>query len=88
VVFLFITHGGISVHAVISDAHIYTAGLPCPNWGVPKIITPSFCYPWEGMSKALHWETLEATSNRELLSRLKRKQFILLGVASEYVPNL
>lgn len=44
VVFLFITQGGISVCAVISGTHVCMVDLPCPNWGVPKIITLSFCY--------------------------------------------
>lgn len=86
VVLLFITRRGVC--ALISDTHMYTAGLSRPNWRVPEIITLPFCYPWEGMNRALHQETLEATSCRKLLSRLKRKQLILLAVASGSVPNL
>lgn len=44
VVFLFITHGGISVWAVISDTCMYMVELSRPNWGVPKIIILLLCY--------------------------------------------
>lgn len=45
VVFLFRTHGGISECALISNTHMHTVTLSCPNWGVPEIITLSLCYP-------------------------------------------